>query len=182
MTTADPVGATEIAARAGVGRPTVERWQQRHPDFPKPRWTVGGRPAWNWPDIADWLHGTDRIIYVEVSPQRFANRTFILGAPESRREQLIALADRLCPATGHYAEVSGKYVSELLFAQPHRAYGHDPDDEYQPDDAELDWHHSHGEDPGTCRVCRPPVMPWKERLLERTAAAVAALAGENGDS
>lgn len=59
---ADPVGIKEIAARAGVDREAVERWRERHPDFPAPRWTVGGRPAWNWPTVAVWLGQTARSI------------------------------------------------------------------------------------------------------------------------
>lgn len=56
----DPVGATEIANRASVLRATVEQWTRRHATFPEPRWTVGGRPAWNWPDVEEWLHMTKR--------------------------------------------------------------------------------------------------------------------------
>jgi predicted DNA-binding transcriptional regulator AlpA len=55
-----PVGATEIAERAGVERATVEQWTRRHPDFPRPRWTVGGRPAWAWAEIQAWLAATGR--------------------------------------------------------------------------------------------------------------------------
>lgn len=50
----DPVGAVEIAARLGVKRGTVDMWRIRHPDFPTPRWQVGGRPAWNFDDIEVW--------------------------------------------------------------------------------------------------------------------------------
>jgi hypothetical protein len=58
---ADPVGATEIATRCGVQRDTVAKWAARHEaDWPAPRWTVGGRPAWEWRDVADWLRRTDR--------------------------------------------------------------------------------------------------------------------------
>lgn len=55
-----PVGMTEIAHRAGVRRETVEQWTRRHNDFPAPRWTVGGRPAWAWADIRTWLDATGR--------------------------------------------------------------------------------------------------------------------------
>lgn len=50
----DPVGAVEIAARLGVKRGTVDVWRQRAIGFPEPRWTVGGRPAWDWPDVEAW--------------------------------------------------------------------------------------------------------------------------------
>lgn len=50
----DPVGAVEIAARLGVQRRTVDQWRQRDIGFPAPRWTVGGRPAWNFDEVASW--------------------------------------------------------------------------------------------------------------------------------
>jgi predicted DNA-binding transcriptional regulator AlpA len=56
----EPVGATEIAARAGVERSTVEQWTRRHTDFPRSRWTVGGRPAWAWHEVRVWLERTGR--------------------------------------------------------------------------------------------------------------------------
>jgi predicted DNA-binding transcriptional regulator AlpA len=56
----DPVGAVEIATRLGVARRTVDSWRGRGTKgdpFPEPRWTVGGRPAWNWDDVERW-HAT----------------------------------------------------------------------------------------------------------------------------
>lgn len=53
MTDCDPVGITEIAQRLGVQRATVDVWRARGV-LPEPRWTVGGRPAWNWPDVHAW--------------------------------------------------------------------------------------------------------------------------------
>lgn len=50
----DPVGAVEIATRLGVKRRTVDSWRQRDIGFPEPRWSVGGRPAWNWDDVERW--------------------------------------------------------------------------------------------------------------------------------
>lgn len=44
----------EIAARLGVKRRTVDAWRQRDLGFPEPRWQVGGRPAWNFDDVAAW--------------------------------------------------------------------------------------------------------------------------------
>lgn len=55
----EPVGIVEIAERLGVQRATVDQWKQRGL-LPEPSWTVGGRPAWNWPDIARWAHETGR--------------------------------------------------------------------------------------------------------------------------
>jgi predicted DNA-binding transcriptional regulator AlpA len=54
---ADPVGAVEIANRLGVQRNTVDQWRQRRIGFPAPTWIIGGRPAWDWPQIEQW-HNT----------------------------------------------------------------------------------------------------------------------------
>ena len=56
----DPVGAVEIAERLNVKRRTVDQWRQRATDFPAPRWTVGGRPAWNWDEVEVWAKRTGR--------------------------------------------------------------------------------------------------------------------------
>ena len=56
---ADPVGLAEIAQRLGVARQTVDNWRFRG-DLPAPTWTVGGRPAWDWPVIAAWAQRTGR--------------------------------------------------------------------------------------------------------------------------
>lgn len=61
MRLCDPVGIGEIAARAGVTYDTAERWRRRNPDFPAPRWKIGGRPAWNWDDVTPWLIATHRM-------------------------------------------------------------------------------------------------------------------------
>ncbi len=54
-----PVGLAEIADRLGVERCTVDKWRNRGL-LPEPRWTVGGRPAWAWADIAAWAFETGR--------------------------------------------------------------------------------------------------------------------------
>jgi predicted site-specific integrase-resolvase len=56
----DPVGADDIADRLGVQRNTVHQWRQRGV-LPDPPWTVSGRPAWNWPEIAKWAKDTGRL-------------------------------------------------------------------------------------------------------------------------
>jgi hypothetical protein len=54
MRACDPVGAVEIAERLNVKRGTVDMWRIRSIGFPEPRWTVGGRPAWNWDEVEQW--------------------------------------------------------------------------------------------------------------------------------
>lgn len=54
-----PVGLAEIAERLGVERSTADMWRHRGV-LPEPRWTVGGRPAWDWADIAAWARETGR--------------------------------------------------------------------------------------------------------------------------
>jgi len=58
--TCDPVGIPEIAARLGVKRATVDTWRLRGL-LPEPRWTVGGRPAWEWADVQGWAWKTGRL-------------------------------------------------------------------------------------------------------------------------
>jgi predicted DNA-binding transcriptional regulator AlpA len=50
----DPVGAGEIARRAGVVKATVWSWQKRHSDFPAPVQLEMG-PVWDWADVEAWL-------------------------------------------------------------------------------------------------------------------------------
>lgn len=57
--TPEPVGIVEIAARLGVKRRTVDQWGQRGL-LPAPRWTVGGRPCWDWADVEAWARETER--------------------------------------------------------------------------------------------------------------------------
>jgi len=56
----EPVGIVEIADRLGVERTTVDQWRQRGV-IPQPRWTVGGRPAWDWETITAWAQATSRL-------------------------------------------------------------------------------------------------------------------------
>jgi len=55
----EPVGLAEIAERLNVARNTVDQWRFRDL-LPEPQWTVGGRPAWDWPTIAAWAKDTGR--------------------------------------------------------------------------------------------------------------------------
>lgn len=50
----EPVGTLEIAQRAKVREITVRQWRARRADFPKPRWTVSGAPAWDWREVRQW--------------------------------------------------------------------------------------------------------------------------------
>jgi predicted DNA-binding transcriptional regulator AlpA len=54
-----PVGIPEVAEKLGVKRATVDQWIQRGL-LPEPDWTVGGRPAWNWPTVWRWAEETGR--------------------------------------------------------------------------------------------------------------------------
>lgn len=57
---AEPVGLAEIAERLNVERNTVDQWRHRSV-LPEPRWSVGGRPAWDWSDITAWAKETGRL-------------------------------------------------------------------------------------------------------------------------
>lgn len=54
------VGTVEIAERLKVSRSAVDQWRQRRVGFPDPKWTVGGRPAWDWADVQRWAVDTGR--------------------------------------------------------------------------------------------------------------------------
>jgi predicted DNA-binding transcriptional regulator AlpA len=58
---AEPVGLVEIAERLGIKRQTADQWRYIGTTFPKQRWTVGGRPAWDWSDIETWARETGRL-------------------------------------------------------------------------------------------------------------------------
>ena len=59
-----PVGTVEIADMLGVSRKHIDAWRSRGGrrgiPFPAPRWTVGGRPAWDWAAVATWYAATSR--------------------------------------------------------------------------------------------------------------------------
>jgi len=57
----EPVGIVEIAQRLGVTRAALDKWRSRDVGFPEPRWTVGGRPAWEWDDVEAWARRTGRL-------------------------------------------------------------------------------------------------------------------------
>jgi hypothetical protein len=62
----EPVGIKELAELCQTTRKNVDKWRTRygpkHPaPFPSPRWEVGGRPAWDRPDIEDWGRRTGRL-------------------------------------------------------------------------------------------------------------------------
>ena len=62
----DVVGLAEIAARLDVERGTVDQWKYRGL-LPGPKWTVGGRPAWDWRDVVKWANETGRTVSREVT-------------------------------------------------------------------------------------------------------------------
>lgn len=49
------VGVAEIAGRAHVQPSTVQKWRQRHNDFPPPFAELAAGPVWLWEPIARWL-------------------------------------------------------------------------------------------------------------------------------
>jgi hypothetical protein len=51
----DIVGVTEIATRADVNRDTIQKWRDRHLDFPRPMATLAAGPVWSWEAIDRWL-------------------------------------------------------------------------------------------------------------------------------
>jgi hypothetical protein len=55
-----PVGVLEIAEALDVRSDTVNKWRDRHGDFPEPRWFVSGFPAWNLSDVLTWARRTGR--------------------------------------------------------------------------------------------------------------------------
>jgi len=57
----EPVGQAEIAERLRARPQTVAQWHYRG-QLPPPRWTVGGRPAWNWPDVERWARATGKLV------------------------------------------------------------------------------------------------------------------------
>lgn len=57
----EPIGIKEMAERMNTTRKTVDTWRERRGvGFPEPRWTVGGRPSWDWCDIEEWGDATGR--------------------------------------------------------------------------------------------------------------------------
>lgn len=63
----DPVGTKEIAERFGMSVRTLEQILYRSRQgkipvpFPEPRWTVSGRPAWDFNrDIAPWMRAREK--------------------------------------------------------------------------------------------------------------------------
>lgn len=57
----EPVGLGEVAARLGVPRVTVDTWRTRDV-LPQPTWRVGGRPAWRWNALVQWVRETGRTL------------------------------------------------------------------------------------------------------------------------
>jgi predicted site-specific integrase-resolvase len=59
-TVAEPVGLSDIADRLGVAHQTAKQWNLRGL-LPPPKWTVSGRPAWEWKDVEKWARKTGRL-------------------------------------------------------------------------------------------------------------------------
>jgi predicted DNA-binding transcriptional regulator AlpA len=75
VTLSDPVGAGEIAKRAGVVKATVWSWQKRHSDFPAPVQLEMG-PVWDWAEVDAWLRArtvrTKDGILISAAPEQEA--------------------------------------------------------------------------------------------------------------
>lgn len=56
----DPVGIAEIATMLGVKRNLVDQWQHRGL-LPAPKWTVGGRPAWERSAVVAWAKSAGKL-------------------------------------------------------------------------------------------------------------------------
>jgi hypothetical protein len=54
------VGLIEICMRAGIKRPVVTKWRERHPDFPQPVVELEIGPIFWWPLVKKWLQDTGR--------------------------------------------------------------------------------------------------------------------------
>jgi predicted DNA-binding transcriptional regulator AlpA len=76
MTLSDPVGAGEIAKRAGVVKATVWSWQKRHSDFPAPWRQLEMGPLWDWAEVEAWLRArtvrTKDGILISAAPKQEA--------------------------------------------------------------------------------------------------------------
>lgn len=57
---ADPVGLSDIDERLGMAKGTAKHWNLRKL-LPPPKWTVSGRPAWEWRDVEKWASKTGRL-------------------------------------------------------------------------------------------------------------------------
>jgi predicted DNA-binding transcriptional regulator AlpA len=55
------VGIPEICQRLGVTRSAFDQWRYRNVGFPPAKWIIGGRPAWDWPDVESWAVETGRL-------------------------------------------------------------------------------------------------------------------------
>lgn len=73
MTKRDLVGISDIAARLGYPRNTVEMWRKRR-RLPEPDYIFGASPVWRWTRIEQWARDTGRL---KASPAKGTN-----GAPD----------------------------------------------------------------------------------------------------
>ena len=64
----EPVGISEIVDRLATSRSTIDTWINRGL-MPDRDWTVGGRPAWNWPTLVARLEADGMIVDGKVRPR-----------------------------------------------------------------------------------------------------------------
>jgi hypothetical protein len=117
-------------------------------------------------------------VFIQVHPQRFANRYTIYAAPAGRAAELERFVEGQCPSTGYYSEISFDQAAGCLWHVPERAYGWTELDIYEPTDDEVSLHcqtcTGRKSDP-RCVVCHPPTTTVKDQIERLVARVVAEL-------
>lgn len=97
-TATDLVGRQEIADRADVALVTVDKWRDRHDDFPTPTVLAGG-PVWEWSEVVEWLHTTRRtggftaVPYGDTGSAQVVTLTEAADVPHHVKQVSVGYAD-----------------------------------------------------------------------------------------
>lgn len=94
----DVVGVAEIALRAGVSRNTVQKWRERHDDFPGPMASLAAGPVWSWEAVERWLR-------IQRLPGRPTAEVLIDRAWSAVEAALPPAWEAAIAATGEFGEV-----------------------------------------------------------------------------